>query len=207
MYLYVPEGVTVTCKGTSGLRRTIGSGAGIELTEGNTLYLIGTGTVNATGGLASGGETGNDGGDAGWDSKNYWSGTGGRGGYGGGGAGAGIGTRGGDGGMGADGAASVVSKWDHAGGGSGVAGLAGATAGAMGKLYVAQSFIHLTAIGGSAGWMYGGGSAGSAGKSILDDDETYNISIFPPNSQSQCMEYVQSGQCFLSPFNFSLQKY
>ncbi len=174
VYLYVPEGVTVTCKGTSGLRRTIGSGAGIELTEGNTLYLIGTGTVNAEGGLASGGETGNDGGDAGWDGNNYWSGTGGRGGNGGGGAGAGIGTRGGDGGMGAYGAASVVSKWDHAGGGSGAAGLAGATAGAMGKLYVAQSFIHLTATGGSAGWMYGDGSAGSAGKSILDDDTSNN---------------------------------
>ena len=174
VYLYVPEGVTVTCKGTSGRKNTIGSGAGIELTEGNTLYLIGTGTVNAEGGLASGGRTGNDGGDAGWDGNNYWSGTGGRGGNGGGGAGAGIGTRGGDGGMGADGSASVVSKWDHAGGGSGVAGLAGATAGAMGKLYVAQSFIHLTATGGSAGWMYGSGNAGRAGKSILDDDETYN---------------------------------
>ena len=44
MYLYVPEGKTVTCTGANASGLT-GGGAGIELTEGNTLYLIGGGTV------------------------------------------------------------------------------------------------------------------------------------------------------------------
>ena len=171
VYLFVASGHTVTCKGANAGGQT-GAGAGIELTEGNVLFLLGQGNVNATGGNAAGGGNGTNGSDAGWDGNNYWSGTGGTGGNGGGGAGAGIGTHGGDGGQGGAGAASVVSAYSTAGGGSGSAGQAGATAGGMGELYVAQSFGSLTATGGAAASR--GGSAGSAGISILDDDTSNN---------------------------------
>ena len=168
VYLFIASGQTITCKGANASGQT-GSGAGIELTEGNSLFLLGQGNVNAIGGNAAGGGNGTNGSDAGWDNSNYWSGTGGSGGNGGGGAGAGIGTRGGQGGAGA---ASVVSAYSTAGGGSGSGGAAGATAGGMGELYVVQSFGSLTATGGVAASR--GGSAGSAGKSILDDDTSNN---------------------------------
>ena len=173
VYLYVPQGVTITCTGANADGQT-GAGAGIELAAGNALCLLGKGAVSATGGNAADGGDGLKGGDAGWDSSNYWSGTGGNGGYGGGGAGAGIGTRGGDGGAGGAGAANVISKWskwDHLDGGSGFAGQAGATAGAMGEVYKTNSFGSLTATGGAAG---SSGSAGGAGKSMLYDGTGYN---------------------------------
>ncbi|MBR2238025.1 MAG: hypothetical protein IJ887_09185 [Prevotella sp.] len=169
VYLYVPQGVTVTCTGANA-NGTTGAGAGIELTEGNTLHLLGSGTLNATGGNAANGGNGGAGGDAGWDS-NYWSGTGGTGGNGGGGAGAGIGTRGGNGGQGGAGAASVTTEWKAAGGGSGIAGHAGTTAAAMGSFYRLQSLVNLSAKGGTAGTS---GSAGSAGKSAFYDGTGYN---------------------------------
>ncbi len=56
VYLYVPEGKTITCTGANASGLT-GGGAGIELTEGNTLYLVGGGTVNATGGNGGNGGT------------------------------------------------------------------------------------------------------------------------------------------------------
>ena len=171
VYLYVPQGVTVTCTGADASGQT-GAGAGIELAAGNALCLLGSGSVKATGGNAANGGDGTNGSDAGWDSNNYWSGTGGTGGHGGGGAGAGIGTRGGDGGNGGAGAASVVSAYSTAGGGSGSVGQAGATADAMGELYKTDSFGSLTATGGAAASQ--GGSAGGAGRSILDDDTSNN---------------------------------
>ena len=174
VYLYLPQGVTVTCTGANASGQT-GAGAGIELTEGNVLFLLGKGSVNATGGNAADGCNGGNGGDADWDNSNDWSGTGGTGGHGGGGAGAGIGTRGGQGGNGGAGAASVTSAWSTAGGGSGAAGQAGATAGGMGELYVAQSFGNLTATGGAAASQVG--SAGGAGKSALYDGTGYNYTV------------------------------
>ena len=105
VYLYVPEGVTVTCTGASA-NGTTGAGAGIELKAGNTLFLLGGGTVKATGGNAANGGAGHKGDNAwaNWDANKLGSGNGGRGGDGGGGAGAGIGTRGGNGGNGGSGA-------------------------------------------------------------------------------------------------------
>ena len=64
VYLYVPEGVTVTCTGANGNGQT-GGGAGIELTSGNSLYLLGLGAVNATGGRAANGGDGGRGGGGG----------------------------------------------------------------------------------------------------------------------------------------------
>ena len=45
VYLYIPTGVTLTSTGAKADGRT-GAGAGIELTAGNSLYLIGGGTLN-----------------------------------------------------------------------------------------------------------------------------------------------------------------
>ena len=174
VYLYVPQSVTITCTGADADGAT-GAGAGIELTEGNALYLLGCGTVNATGGNAADGANGAGGGDANWDSSNYWSGTGGTGGHGGGGAGAGIGTRGGQGGAGGSGAANKTSAWSTAFGGNGSNGEAGATAGAMGGLCVSTSFGNLTATGGAAASQ--SGSAGGAGKSALYDGTGYNYTV------------------------------
>lgn len=63
VYLYIPSGVTLTCTGANG-DGTTGAGAGIELTDGNTFFLLGGGTVNATGGNAANGGNGGNGGDA-----------------------------------------------------------------------------------------------------------------------------------------------
>ena len=172
VYIYMPHSFSVTCTGANASGQT-GAGAGIELTEGNSLFLLGQGEVSATGGNAANGGDGTNGSDADWGVYSYWSGTGGTGGHGGGGAGAGIGTRGGDGGAGGAGAPLVVSQWSTAGGGSGAAGQVGATAGGMGELYVAQSFGSLSATGGAAASQ--SGSAGGAGKGYLYDG-TYNYS-------------------------------
>ena len=42
VYLYIPSGLHIFCKGANANGST-GAGAGIELTEGNTLYIIGGG--------------------------------------------------------------------------------------------------------------------------------------------------------------------
>ena len=172
VYLYVPEGVTLTCTGANADGQT-GAGAGIELTEGNTLYLLGSGTLNATGGNAADGSNGGDGGDAylNYENDYLYSGTGGNGGNGGGGAGAGIGTRGGNGGAGGAGGLrherSGAGTWSVADGNNGSAGSAGTSAGAVGQLYRLQSLVNLNAKGGSIGNRSGAG--GSAGWSALWD--------------------------------------
>ena len=123
VYLYVPEGVTVTCTGANASGQT-GAGAGIELTSGNTLYLLGKGTVNAMGGNAANGGNGGNGSHSNFDYNDYCQpGSGGNGGNGGGGAGAGIGTRGGNGGNGGSGA--TAKRDENEGTNLGVAGSAG----------------------------------------------------------------------------------
>ena len=89
VYLYLPAGVNITCVGANANGAT-GAGAGIELTEGNTLYIIGGGngaTVTATGGNAANGGNGGNGVNATleYDEK-ILPGSGGNGGNGGGGA-------------------------------------------------------------------------------------------------------------------------
>ncbi len=179
VYLYVPEGVTLTCTGANANGQT-GAGAGIELASDNTLYLLGGGTVNATGGNAANGGSGGTGGDA-TGSKGDWTqtGAGGTGGTGGGGAGAGIGTRGGAGGSGGSGGAGHRydngEQDDAQNGTHGSAGSAGSTAGAMGNLYWLQSFVHMTATGGSQGTS--GGSGGQRGRGYAYDGYSYNVSV------------------------------
>ena len=161
VYLYVPEGMTVTCTGANASGLT-GGGAGIELTEGNTLYLIGGGTVNATGGKAANGGNGGNGYDAYLISNNtILGGSGGSGGNGGGGAGAGIGTRGGNGGNGGAGGLRNGTGGQETTqyGVDGYGGIAGGTAGRMGTVNKMGN-ITLNAQGGAAGSDGTGGNRG-----------------------------------------------
>lgn len=176
VYLYIPNGLTLSCQGASASGAT-GAGAGIELAAGNTLYIIGgAGTVTATGGNAANGGNGAAGTDAGY-SYNSWTstGAGGKGGDGGGGAGAGIGTRGGNGGTGgAGGAGETYTNWHQNPGTNGSNGGNGATAGAMGTLYVANG-ITVTATGGATGTS--GGAGGQRGQAAIDDDVSWNYTM------------------------------
>ena len=187
VYLYIPAGKQITCTGSNGSGAT-GGGAGIELTEGNTLYLIGSGKLVATGGNAANGRNGTNGGDATTEEYNRWlrTGDGGNGGDGGGGAGAGIGTRGGNGGAGGAGGAGIQmnkDKYKDATGNVGSDGQAGATAANMGTLHIydgSQALTPQTNIqGGSKGTSGNGGNSGNYSKttkSILGDVEFYAIS-------------------------------
>ena len=172
VYLYIPSGKTITCTGANA-SAPAGGGAGIEVTSGNTLYLIGSGTVNARGGNAANGENGGKGGDAGWNDDRYWSGTGGKGGDGGGGAGAGIGSRGGNGGAGGSGATATSAVWTNLDGNSGNDGNSGSTADPAGKVYVYEATgVTLNATGGAAATT--GGNGGAPGRCALDNDATWN---------------------------------
>ena len=167
VFLYIPSGKTLTSTGANASGQT-GAGAGVELTEGNTLNLIGSGTLNATGGNAANGGNGGSGDDAFLISGNtILGGSGGTGGNGGGGAGAGIGTRGANGGSGGTGGQRTGSTGDEKTqkGVDGNAGSVGSTAAAMGNLYVYKVFqqteaITVNATGGSAGSNGTGGNGG-----------------------------------------------
>ena len=181
VYLYLPAGISITCQGANASGST-GAGAGIELSSGNTLYIIGGGTgttVTATGGNAADGSNGGngtwaEGGSGSWTR----TGAGGKGGDGGGGAGAGIGTRGGTGGTGGAGGASNYyddGKEDDAFGGTdGSNGTGGGSAGAMGTLYVANG-TTVNATGGAAGTS--GGAGGSRGRGYVYDGSSYNVTV------------------------------
>ena len=183
MYLYLPAGISITCQGANASGST-GAGAGIELSSGNTLYIIGGGTgttVTATGGNAANGSNGNDGTWAEGGSGDWTrTGAGGTGGDGGGGAGAGIGTRGGAGGSGGGGGASKYynngAQDDEQHGTDGSSGTAGSSADGMGNLYVDQTFgITVTATGGTAGSS--GGSGGDRGRGYAYDGYSYNVTV------------------------------
>ena len=173
VYIFVSSGQTITCTGASGSGAT-GAGAGIELAEGNTLHLVGSGTVNATGGNAANGVNGANGDDANFIYKNYCQpGSGGNGGDGGGGAGAGIGTRGGTGGSGGTGA--TAKRDTNQGVNLGVAGGAGgdgSAAGPMGTLHAASD-ITLNVKGGNAGTS---GRGGNRGKNAAEFYDIYDVS-------------------------------
>ena len=156
VYLYIPSGKTVRCTGAKANDTGItGGGAGVELAAGNTLYLLGDGRLEATGGDGESGNRGDHGEDANFEYNKYCQpGSGGRGGDGGGGGGAGIGTRGGNGGAG--GAGGSAKRDANEGTNKGVAGSPGSngdTAGSMGTLYVYQGWnLSVVAKGGGAGY-------------------------------------------------------
>ena len=159
VYIYIPEGVTLTATGGNGNGRS-GAGAGIELPQGSTLCLMGKGTVKATGGRAADGSSGGNGGDGECDGSYLYGGAGGKGGAGGGGAGAGVGT---SGGTGAEETGSVSGNncyyLNNCSGVSGVSGNTGGNASAMGTLFV-YKHVTLDAKGGAKG---SGGAGGWAG--------------------------------------------
>ena len=164
VYLYIPQGVTLTATGGNASGRT-GAGAGIELPQNSTLYLMGKGKVEAYGGNAANGSNGSNGSNACQSESDDYihGGNGGNGGDGGGGAGAGIGTRGGDGGNGGSGPGHRSAAWTDVQGVDGNPGGAGSGASAMGKLYVDETFgLNVEAHGGSKGYGGSGGSGGSS---------------------------------------------
>lgn len=202
VYLYIPSGKTITCIGTDA-SGTTGAGAGIELTAGNTLYLIGSGSLVATGGNAANGVDGGNGGDAGYTGKEVkdivngntvsyyyidrlWSGDGGNGGNGGGGAGAGIGTRGGNGGTGGIGGAGeykesnkVDGNFYETTGNVGSNGQNGSSATDMGTLYIydgSQALTPSTDIkGGSQGTC---GHGGDGGNYSVQEHNTMSAAVY-----------------------------
>ena len=171
VYLYIPSGKTVRCTGAKASDTGItGGGAGVELAAGNTLYLLGDGRLEATGGDGESGNHGDHGEDANFEYDKYCQpGSGGRGGDGGGGGGAGIGTRGGNGGAG--GAGGSAKRDANEGTNKGVAGSPGSngdTAGSMGTLYVYQGWnLSVVAKGGGAGWFTSARS--NRGKNAAED--------------------------------------
>ena len=171
VYLYIPSGKTVRCTGAKASDTGItGGGAGVELAAGNTLYLLGDGRLEATGGDGESGNRGDHGEDANFEYDKYCQpGSGGRGGDGGGGGGAGIGTRGGNGGAG--GAGGSAKRDENEGTNKGVAGSPGSngdTAGSMGTLYVYQGWnLSVVAKGGGAGWFTSARS--NRGKNAAED--------------------------------------
>ena len=171
VYLYIPSGKTVRCTGAKANDTGItGGGAGVELAAGNTLYLLGDGRLEATGGDGESGNRGDHGEDANFEYDKYCQpGSGGRGGDGGGGGGAGIGTRGGNGGAG--GAGGSAKRDVNEGTNKGVAGSPGSngdTAGSMGTLYVYQGWnLSVVAKGGGAGWFTSARS--NRGKNAAED--------------------------------------
>ena len=171
VYLYIPSGKTIRCTGAKANDTGItGGGAGVELAAGNTLYLLGDGRLEATGGDGESGNRGDHGEDANFEYNTYCQpGSGGRGGDGGGGGGAGIGTRGGNGGAG--GAGGSAKRDANEGTNKGVAGSPGSngdTAGSMGTLYVYQGWnLSVVAKGGGAGWFTSAQS--NRGKNAAED--------------------------------------
>ena len=184
VYFYIPYGLTLTCTGANA-HETTGAGAGIGLPSGNNLYLIGSGTLNATGGNAANGGNGGTGSDATGASGDWTrTGTGGNGGYGGGGAGAGIGTRGGNGGSGGTGGSGYTyddgAQDDAQNGTDGTSGSAGYTADAMGNIYVFRVYqqtatVTVNATGGSA--ASSGGNGGQRGRGYAYDGYSYNVTV------------------------------
>ena len=180
VYLYIPSGKTLTCTGADASGQT-GGGAGIELTLGNSLYLIGGGSLNATGGNAANGGNGSGGTNAtGYNGDWTETGAGGNGGNGGGGAGAGIGTRGGNGGSGGTGGSGHRydngEQDDAQNGTDGTSGSAGETAGVMGMIYVYQTAaVTVSATGGAAGSS--GGNGGQRGRGYAYDGYSYNVTV------------------------------
>lgn len=180
--LYIPAGVTLTVIGANA-DSTSAAGAGILLPSTSTLYIVGEGSLVATGGNAANGADGGNGTDGieNTESPKTWflgkeilCGIGGSGGYGGGGAGAGIGTAGGNGGattpmVPEEYRPKSMAEWTGGDipGLPGTNGQPGATAAPMGKLFI-QPTITTKITGGAKGK---GGARGRCGKVVCGGGE------------------------------------
>ena len=173
--LEIAPGATVILEFRNNARLEVrgdNSGAGIHVPESSTLYITGTGTLIATGGIASNGADG----QAGNDGKSYaelstdmaYGGKGGNGGAGGNGAGAGIGGRGGKGGYGGVGGSEVITNNgepdDGLSGNNGNDGMNGADGETMGTVILVGDGVAVDAKGGMAGLDGSNGIAGSCSR-------------------------------------------
>lgn len=178
VHIYVPAGVTLTCRGAAA-DGIIGAGAGILLPADAVLYLDGEGTVKAIGGNAGDGKRGEPaesgtitvdntelGGYIIHEGGSYYGGKGGDGGFGGGGAGAGVGTAGGNGGQGGKGGKGDGGdiNENHLNFEAGKDGEDGHFAAQMGELHT-QLSLTLNATGGNFG---PGGRGGDYGYNRFD---------------------------------------
>jgi len=186
----IKNGATLTVKGQDASGTASGTAA-IYLTPSSTLYIVGDGTLIATGGKAASGGNGSSGGNAEYDDtgdNHHRNGAGGAGGAGGGGAAAGIGGSGGAGGGGGSGAAQGEWRFSYrnrnfpADGDPGQTGATGTAGGSCGNVYILGN-VAVTVSGGAAGgsgysgskygdnsneiasydWHAGGGGPGGAG--------------------------------------------
>ena len=188
----IKSGATLTVRGGNA-SGTTGAAPAIRVPENSTLYIVGEGTLIATGGAAANGGNGHAGGDARtytYDDYTYCgNGVGGDGGYGGGGAGAGIGGYGGGGAApnSSSGTSTSIKYARHdcdfpEDGELGKAGVNGTDGNACGKVFILGS-VSVTVTGGAAGesgiasrtwgrnadiiasddWHAGGGGPGGSG--------------------------------------------
>ena len=164
----IKKGVTLTLKGGDATGET-GAGAAISVASGATLYIMGEGTLVATGGAAGNGCGGSSGGN-GWvgsDENRGKGGTGGTGGKGGGGGAAAIGGVGGDGGNGGGGGSGkekVCSRGAFSSDGdSGSPGSSGSNGGGMGRVVIIGNVTVKATAGAAATADGSGGGSGSKG--------------------------------------------
>ena len=166
----IKKGVTLTLKGGDATG-SIGAGAAISVAPNATLYLMGEGTLIATGGAAGNGCGGSSGGSGSIEVSNNRGkgGSGGTGGAGGGGGAPAIGGVGGDGGAGGGGGSGsykTCSRGDFAGdGGSGSDGASGSSGGGMGRVVILGNLTVRATAGAIA---TSDGSAGSSGSKGTD---------------------------------------
>ena len=170
----IKKGVTLRLKGGDATGET-GAGAAISVAPGATLYLMGEGTLEATGGAAGNGAQGSSGGNGTIEVSNNRGkgGTGGTGGKGGGGGAAAIGGVGGDGGAGGSGGGCDYRSCngsDFSGNGKdGTAGTKGSNGGGMGKVVILGNLTVIAKAGAAA---TADGSGGSSGSRRTDADES-----------------------------------
>ena len=164
----IKNGATLTVKGQDASGTNSGTAA-IYLTPSSTLYIVGDGTLIATGGNAANGGNGNNGENASRNGSQHTNGGGGSAGAGGGGAGSGIGGSGGGGAAAGSGAAKSEASRQSTHGSSfpadgeeGGAGANGTSGSACGKVVILGN-VSVAVTGGAAG------GAGSAGWSCGDN--------------------------------------
>lgn len=168
--LYIPKDVTLTCNGANSSSYDVSGKAGILLPVGASLFIVGGGRLDVTGGNAGSGEDGKDGGGGHAYGDGIVCGNGGRGGCGGAGSGAGIGTDGGLGGSGGDaGPGDKFQFADNPGSriftqfeADGMAGKDGGGVVDCGKVYILGG-VSVYAKGGRAGVGGNGGVAPECG--------------------------------------------
>ena len=164
----IKKGVTLTLKGGDATGET-GAGAAISVAPGATLYIMGEGTLVATGGAAGNGCGGSSGGN-GWvgkDEERGKGGTGGTGGKGGGGGAPAIGGVGGDGGNGGGGGSGKEKECSRGAfssdGDSGSPGSSGSNGGGMGRVVILGNVTVKATAGAAATADGSGGGSGSMG--------------------------------------------